>query len=132
MSVYKWLSGWRLRRGYVPWRRRGGGEPRGGDGETRGRLRTLGEACKAAWKDAGRGFTGRNRCLLSAPAGLVCNNRPVTLRKCRGTACACVSAVCLRVYVFARLVFFPSPFILPADVRQRRRSRFRVAERDEN
>lgn len=38
-----------------------------------------------------RGFTGRNRCLLSAPVGLLCNNRPVTLRKCREAACVFVS-----------------------------------------
>lgn len=36
------------------------------------------------------GFTGRNRCLLSAPVGLLCNNRPVTLRKCREAACVCL------------------------------------------
>lgn len=41
-----------------------------------------------------RGFTGRNRCLLSAPVGLLCNNRPVTLRKCREAACVCL-LVCL-------------------------------------
>lgn len=41
------------------------------------------------------GFTGRNRCLLSAPVGLLCNNRPVTLRKC-GEAALCV---CLSVFV---------------------------------
>lgn len=41
-----------------------------------------------------RGFTGRNRCLLSAPVGLLCNNRPVTLRKCREAACVCLQ-VCL-------------------------------------
>lgn len=34
--------------------------------------------------------------------GLLCNNRPVTLRKCREAACARVF-----VYVFVRLVFFP-------------------------
>lgn len=118
MSVYKWLSGWRLRQGYVPRRRRGGEgggcggrEPRGAGEETRGRLRALGEACKAAWKEAGRGFTGRNRCLLSAPAGLACNNRPVTLRKCRRAASACASAACLCVYLFARLLLSSSPLM---------------------
>ena len=43
------------------------------------------------------GFTGRNRCLLSAPVGLLCNNRPVTLRKCGEAAC---------VRVFVGLLFF--------------------------
>lgn len=49
------------------------------------------------------GFTGRNRCLLSAPVGLLCNNRPVTLRKCREAACVCV---------FVGLFFFYFLFFL--------------------
>lgn len=45
------------------------------------------------------GFTGRNRCLLSAPVGLLCNNRPVTLRKCGEAACVCVCmCVCGTVF----------------------------------
>lgn len=47
------------------------------------------------------GFTGRNRCLLSAPVGLLCNNRPVTLRKCEEAACVCVF-----VCVFVGLSFY--------------------------
>lgn len=43
------------------------------------------------------GFTGRNRCLLSAPVGLLCNNRPVTLRKCRKAARAAVCVCCFSV-----------------------------------
>lgn len=51
--------------------------------------RALGERCKQHGGGR-RGFTGRNRCLLSAPVGLLCNNRPVTLRKCGEAACVCV------------------------------------------
>lgn len=68
--------------------------------KTRGCLCALGEPCKQHGEGRG-GFTGRNRCLLSAPVGLLCNNRPVTLRKCREAACVCVCmCVCGIVFFF--------------------------------
>lgn len=101
MSVYKCLSG----------KGRWGEEGRGGnatkkkrDEQSKKEAETRG--CCVPWESrvssmAGTGgFTGRNRCLLSAPVGLPRNNRPVTLRKCGETACVCV---CL--YVFVRLLF---------------------------
>lgn len=63
---------------------------------TTGCLCALGEPCKQHGE--GKGIYRRNRCLLSAPVGLLCNNRPVTLRKCREAACAFAS-------VFVRLFF---------------------------
>lgn len=64
---------------------------------TTGCLCALGEPCKQHGE--GKGIYRRNRCLLSAPVGLPCNNRPVTLRKCREAACVFAS-------VFVRLFFF--------------------------
>lgn len=75
------------------------------EAETRG--------CCVSWESrvssmAGTGgFTGRNRCLLSAPVGLLRNNRPVTLRKCGETACArafvCVCETCFLCCARTRL-----------------------------
>lgn len=89
-------------------RRVSGGEEREREEQrkTRGCLCALGEPCKQHGGGR-RGFTGRNRCLLSAPVGLLCNNRPVTLRKCGEAACVCV---CL--YVCLWHCFFFSFFFL--------------------